>query len=252
MTKRSWILAALVLGAAPAACEVTFGGPNDQGGTGNFSGAGASGFGGSGSGAGNGGGSVSGDQCNPVTGDGCPADGSTCDRATTGFFSCFPPPNTVDVCGSCDDATLFCGSDLTCVLPVNSDDGICYRYCCTDADCGAGGTCDTSFGAAVLQPANKGDAVGLCVTSTTDQGPACGPPATSPSGGACVGGFSGNPDGGSSTGNGGSSSAGNGGGPGDGGMPDDASAPDDGGDPFADGGHAGRHDGGHGMGMGGP
>lgn len=264
MPRASWILPALVLAAAPVACFVAVdssGGPGGNNGpTGSGSGTATGGAGsgtasgGAGGGAATGGGSASGDQCNPVTGAGCPSDGSTCDLATSGIFVCFPPPNTVDVCGACDDNAAFCGSDLTCVLPTGGNSGMCYRYCCSDADCGAGGTCDTAFGASVLQIKTSSDVVGLCVTNTTDDLPACGPPATAPSGGACVGGYAGGdtPDAGPPP-------------PADGGSPseDGGSPPEDGGSPsgdagrppsdagsgfggFGDGGHAGRHDGGFG------
>jgi len=236
MATYPWILTALVLAAAPIGCVVTLGGPDGSGG---FGGNGAGG------GNGNGGSAPSGDQCNPVTGNGCASDGSTCDLGPTGYFACFPPPNSVDVCGACDGVTAFCGSDLTCVLPNGSGDGACYRYCCTDADCGAGGTCDTNFGAIVLQPASSKDAVGLCVTSSTDQGPACGPPATSPSGGACIGGFSGGADGGTADA---APESDGGGGEGDASAPDDGGGAADAGSPFGDGGHGGRHDGGSGQG----
>jgi hypothetical protein len=234
MTKHPWILAVLLLGATPLACFVSLGGengPSGPWGSGDFGGSSGSGMGGS---KGTGGGSVKGDQCNPVTAAGCPSDGSTCDLDPTGYFTCFPPPNNVDVCGVCDDNTMFCGADLTCVIPNGSNAGTCYRYCCTDADCGAGGTCDTSFGAEVLNPSNKGDAVGLCVASTANDTPACGPPAVSPSGGSCVAGYAGSPDGGGSD-------AGPDDGGGSGGGAGFDAGPGDGGNPFADGGHGGHH-----------
>jgi hypothetical protein len=247
MARHSWVLAALVMATAPVACAIELAGPTGPGGSGEPSGTGASGFGGSeatGGETGSGGDDIGADQCNPVTGVGCPADGSTCDLDVgSGHFACFPPPNTIDVCGACDDSTTFCGSDLTCVLPSQASTGVCYRYCCTDADCGAGGICDTAFAASVLTITSSSDTVGLCVTSATDESPACGPPATSPSGGSCVGDYSGSPDGGTD--------AGPPPPPQDGGPTEDGSAPppEDGGEPFGDGGHAGRHDGGpHGGG----
>jgi hypothetical protein len=240
MTKRAWLLAVLSVTVAPVACVVSLGGPEGPGGSeagGPGGPGGGHGFGGhSGSG---GHASSGGDTCNPVTGAGCPSDGTTCDLGQSGFFQCFPPPNTVDVCGVCDDAQSFCGSDLTCVLPSDAPSGTCYRYCCTDADCGSGAVCDTKFGAEVLQPNDQGDAVGLCVTNTSDEAPACGTPTAAPSAGSCVAGFPGG-DGGMQGAGGGNQGTG-GGNQGTGGG-----GPEDGGSMFPDGGHAGRHDGGFG------
>jgi hypothetical protein len=182
MARLPWILLATVsLAVTPVACFVVD--DNPEGG-----GAGP-GFGGHGTG----GSVVSGDACNPVTGDGCPTDGSTCDfNGNTGYFACFPPPNGVAVCGDCDNATAFCSAELTCVVPGGGGDGTCYRYCCTDGDCGTGGTCDVALGKLVLPVANANDAFGLCVLGNA---PSCGP-ASPASGGTCVGGYTGASDGG--------------------------------------------------------
>jgi hypothetical protein len=165
---------------------------------------------------------ASADQCNPVTGAGCPAGGYACDfEASSGYFLCYPPPNPVAVCGSCSDISSACGTGLSCVLQPSTTISSCYRYCCTDADCGSGGTCDTAFMESLRQPTNAGDVIGLCVTSTTVEAPACAPPATAPSGGTCVRGFSTGADGGTP----------DAGGP-DGGEPNDGGAsPPDGGPP---------------------
>jgi hypothetical protein len=241
MAKLAWMVvgAVVTLGAMPMACLVvddtpghTSFGAGAGNATGNFGG--SQGTGGTlGSGGSSGGG-----ECNPVTGAGCPSDGSSCDLdSTTGMFACFGPPNTAVVCGSCDDTTTFCGSGLTCVLPANSTQGSCYQYCCTDADCGAGGTCDTTLAKLVLQPANPKDAVGLCVSGN---GPACSPPTTPPSGGTCVGGATGG-TGGGGTGGGSNQDAGSDGGRGghhDGGGWDSGGGPggSDGGSDGGDGG----------------
>jgi hypothetical protein len=192
-TKYPWIATALVLATVPLACMI------------NVPDSGAGGSGGSAVGGGFGGGSGGGDQCNPVTSDGCTSAGSACDLAPSGYFTCFPPPvaAAVGACGACDNDTLYCAATLTCVFPDGmGDDGACFRYCCTDGDCGAGATCDVSFGASVLPTMNRRDAVGLCVTGAGSSA-ACGPPATSPapSGGACVGGYPG--DAGAARGDGG-------------------------------------------------
>lgn len=181
-----WIAAALVLATVPVACMINV--PD-------------SGAGGSGGGGGNGyGGSIGGgDACNPVSGDGCSANGSACNLAPSGYFACFPPPDTVAVCGACDNDTRYCAAGLTCVFPNNmGDDGACFRYCCTDADCGAGATCSLALAASELMTMSPRDTVGLCVTPAMPASPACGAPATSPapSGGECVGGYPGSPDGG--------------------------------------------------------
>jgi hypothetical protein len=187
MAKASWKFVAVVsvVMAAPFACFV---GVDDGVGYGPRRGVGTgSGAGGGNVNGGGGSGTTTGDECNPVTNAGCPSDGTTCDADNTGRFVCFPPPNSVPECGPCDGTTTFCGPDLTCVVQKNQTMGTCYRYCCADADCGMGGTCDTALAAAVLQPA-MGDKVGLCTAGTM---PACGaPPPSPPSKGACIGGFS--------------------------------------------------------------
>jgi hypothetical protein len=187
-----------------------------------------------GPGAGGGSNGGSGDQCNPVTNDGCPSDGSVCDADDTGHFKCFPPPNEVAQCGSCDGQTTFCVAQLTCVVQKNQTSGSCYRYCCTDADCGTGGACDLALAKAVLQPADPMDKVGLCVAGTS---PSCGAtPGSPPSGGSCVGGFTGGPpppsDGGQ---DGNMMMMGDGGH--EGGLGNEAGAPPDSGMPMNDGGN---------------
>jgi hypothetical protein len=138
-------------------------------------------------GGGSGGPNPSNDQCNPVTGAGCPSGGYTCDLDPSGFFACFPPPNGVDVCGSCDNENgPFCSPELTC---VQNGAGACYRYCCSNADCGEGAICDATFAAEALGPSNPADQVGLCVSSVASEAPACNAPSSTPSGGSCVGGY---------------------------------------------------------------
>jgi hypothetical protein len=69
--------------------------------------------------------------------------------AGTSSTSAFHPRTTSRSAGACDSSiNLFCSGTLACF------GGRCARYCCTDADCGASGTCDTSY---------FGDSVGLCV-----------------------------------------------------------------------------------------
>ncbi len=247
MARLSWIFvgAVVTLVAAPVGCFFV----NDNG----PGGVGPGGVGGS---FGAGGGSAPTDECNPVTAAGCPSDGYTCDfDQNSGLFKCFPPPNSVAVCGACDQAASFCAAELTCVLPAGGNEGTCYRYCCTDADCGAGATCDTALAATVLVTSNSADKVGLCVQGS---GAACGSPSAAPSGGSCVGGYSpgGGTGGGSGTGgshahhDGGTDGGGTGGNTGDGGgtgggvSGTGGGGTGDGGMPIPDGGHAGRGDGG--------
>jgi hypothetical protein len=229
MTRYPWVLAVLSLAALPLACTLSVASQGPGG-------AGAAGVGG---GAGTG----PGDMCNPVTGAGCAADGSACDLdMNSGFFTCFPPPNTIGVCGVCDGNTATCGPDLTCIEVSGAVTSSCYRYCCTDADCGAESTCDVGLAVSLLNPANPADAVGLCVTSVASDAPACDPPAASPSGGACVGGYPGSLDGGTSDAggardDGGAADAGSA--ADDGGASDGGAAPADGGAAPADGGEPG-------------
>jgi hypothetical protein len=190
MKRYSWALAILTLAALPPACS---------------SSSSSGGYGGQSPDAGDG---VSADQCNPVTNDGCTTAGAVCDLdPASGFFVCYGPPNTAGVCDACD-ANTTCGPGLTCVLPEGEDTGLCYRYCCTNADCGAGNTCDATFATELLDPANPRDDVGLCVGNTSTYVASCA--ATAPSsGGGCVMGFLGSTDAGTSD-------------AGDGGTPEDA------------------------------
>lgn len=113
--------------------------------------------------------------CNPFTGAPCNlATGETCDKVKNGKFACFGPPNDVVLCGKCDDVTTFCKVGTTCI-------GECTAFCCTDVDCGTGGTCHIK----------TGETVGVCVASS-DAGPdagspmaPCNSPAKPPSNGSC-------------------------------------------------------------------
>jgi hypothetical protein len=118
--------------------------------------------------------------CNPVTNVGC-MPGSACDfqgdmnNQTT--FGCWmpPPPNTVPICGACDDKNTACAGGLTCLA------GQCAKFCCDHDDCGPdAGECASThlFG------------VGICVTTASVEAgapaPACDAPAVSPSMGKCL------------------------------------------------------------------
>lgn len=80
-----------------------------------------------------------GHQCNPVTQEGCMA-GEVCDYGGTGY-QCYPDEgSTAALCGECDNAAeQLCAPGLTC--DSYGGKGKCFRYCCTDGDCGAGGAC---------------------------------------------------------------------------------------------------------------
>jgi hypothetical protein len=233
MARTSWILATglIVAASAPIGCffvgdDGNSGGPGGQNAGGTAAGYGTSTSSGAGPLA---------DSCDPVTAAGCPSDGSTCDlnsdanSSTYGTFVCFNGPNTVDVCGACDASQgFYCGAELTCITSGNSSAGYCYRYCCTDADCGEGGSCSTELGAQALNPAIPSDKVGLCVATSAPYGtPACGV-ASPASGGSCVGGYTPAGADGGTTGDGGTTT-GDGGATGDGGTTGDGGVTGDGG-----------------------
>jgi hypothetical protein len=81
--------------------------------------------------------------CNPVTQEGCDAkNGEACDVQKSGGnvgFQCYPGKNDAKLCGECDGTNgPFCAPGTSC------DGTLCARFCCADADCGAGATCDKS------------------------------------------------------------------------------------------------------------
>ncbi|MFO0762880.1 MAG: hypothetical protein U0359_40970 [Byssovorax sp.] len=85
--------------------------------------------------------------CNPITNEPCnTAMGQACDTNGAGF-QCYDPPNDKKLCETCGSQDGFCAGGLTCL-------GTCARFCCDNADCGAG-TCDMSFGFA--------SNVGVCI-----------------------------------------------------------------------------------------
>jgi hypothetical protein len=138
---------------------------------------------------------LTGNHCNPVTNMGC-ASGTSCDYDTdkctglTSGFSCTMGA-TVPVCGDCSGPTAVCGPGTTCFYTDSSmTAAVCARYCCTDADCGSSGKCQTSnatmpfFGPAA-------PTLGICVLATPPDGGTtgpyvCNPPSTPPSMGSCV------------------------------------------------------------------
>ncbi len=170
MSRYPWVLAVLSvlsLAGLPAACTSSDG----AGGTG-------------------GGSTITADECNPVTGAGCTGEGAACDLDDgSGYFVCFPPPNTAAACGTCDDSSTTCGQSLTCIQTASAPTASCYRYCCTDEDCGPGGSCDAVVADTYLSVRSPNDNVGVCVASISTQAPSCNTPTTAPSGGACVMGY---------------------------------------------------------------
>lgn len=116
--------------------------------------------------------------CNPVTGDTCDlANGEACDLGSDAngntSFTCFGAPNDAKLCAACDNQNgPYCEQGYHCDTTNQ-----CAKFCCTDADCGAGAVCDFVF-----QP---DFAVGLCHDQVGGT-PACGAPKASPSGGSCM------------------------------------------------------------------
>jgi len=87
--------------------------------------------------------------CNPVTNAGC-SGGDACQPTVNGGltgFACFPGPNTVADCSSCDPSGQtppFCAPGSLC-QPTDDLGTVweCARYCCDDADCSVLGHCST-------------------------------------------------------------------------------------------------------------
>lgn len=86
--------------------------------------------------------------CNPITNEGCTEMGSACDTNMAGDgFQCYPAPNDNALCEACGQQEGYC-------LPGHTCAGQCLKYCCDDADCGAGGVCNTEILSGLI---------GLCV-----------------------------------------------------------------------------------------
>lgn len=100
----------------------------------------------SGSSAPSGGSCYAGMGCNPVTNN-CPS-GQVCSWSGDGTFDCYPASSAQSACGQCGWALGYegveCQGGYDCVPP---EIGKCARYCCNDADCGAGHFClDAGYG----------------------------------------------------------------------------------------------------------
>lgn len=180
------VLAALALTACRSVIggdDLTFvdgasGGAGASAGSGGSATAGASGTGGTGGGSGGSGtagasgtGGTGGGpkfECNPVTNQGCAAN-EGCDFDMAGTYSCFPPPLAAPLCGACSsDMEPYCEGGTTCV------GNKCFRFCCTNADCGSG--------ECYIEP---GDPTGICYAKDSTD-PACDAPKVAPSGGSCA------------------------------------------------------------------
>jgi hypothetical protein len=76
-------------------------------------------------------------ECNPVTNEGCDSGaGEACDlNAEDTGYTCYPGPNTLDLCEECpggtEEALIWCSGGQACV-------GVCGRFCCEDGECTPG------------------------------------------------------------------------------------------------------------------
>ncbi len=98
--------------------------------------------------------------CDPVTNAGCTGTNICVPDSSLKHYVCTPPgsPGNIPICGDCTAVTATCGAGLFCVSPgAASPKFYCAQFCCTNADCGDGGTCDTSAFTTPLP-----DAVGIC------------------------------------------------------------------------------------------
>jgi hypothetical protein len=75
--------------------------------------------------------------CDPRTNAGCAAAKKEgCDDDERGGFRCYPSPSPAAEGGACDD-DVGCQGGLGCDMDDDDDEGVCARYCCTNADCGS-------------------------------------------------------------------------------------------------------------------
>jgi hypothetical protein len=118
--------------------------------------------------------STSGVACNPVTNAPCVA-GQACDitvdstsEMVTGF-TCYDGPNDATLCAPCSTTGgASCGGGLSCA-DVSATFLACARFCCTDADCGAG-RCLTTDGQGRALFGAVASGLGLCAASAGDGG----------------------------------------------------------------------------------
>jgi hypothetical protein len=75
-------------------------------------------------------------RCNPLTSAGCDrTKDEACDDDDHGGFVCYAGPNSVKEGGECNDDEG-CQAGLGCDMDDDDDDGVCKRFCCTNAECG--------------------------------------------------------------------------------------------------------------------
>jgi hypothetical protein len=99
--------------------------------------------------------------CNPVTNEGCTGMDVCGPDSTNTTYLCQPAGSVPNVapCGDCSEDDTSCGVGGVCIaFDPSGADAMCVQMCCTDADCGAGGQCNTS----AIEPALP-DGVGVCV-----------------------------------------------------------------------------------------
>jgi hypothetical protein len=109
---------------------------------------------------------TSGISCNPVTNVSCDG-GQACDitvdsssEMVTGF-TCYDGPNDATLCGACSvNGGASCGGGLSCAN-VSPTWLACARFCCSDADCGAG-RCLTTDGQGRSLFGTVASGLGLC------------------------------------------------------------------------------------------
>jgi hypothetical protein len=107
--------------------------------------------------------------CNPVTNAPC-AVGQACDikvdsssEMVTGF-ACYDGPNDAALCAACSvTGGASCGGGLSCAN-VSPTWLACARFCCSDADCGAG-RCLTTDGQGRSLFGTVASGLGLCAAA---------------------------------------------------------------------------------------
>jgi hypothetical protein len=100
--------------------------------------------------------------CDPITNAGCTGT-DVCGLDTSGkYWDCFEGGNPpIPLCGNCSASTAICADGTFCVGfgAMGSPDAWCAQLCCSNADCGTGGTCDMmAFGMGNELP----NSVGIC------------------------------------------------------------------------------------------
>jgi hypothetical protein len=95
-----------------------------------------------------------GHECNPITNEPCAAD-EACDLLSV--FECVPAGDA-GLCEPCSNTDMqFCRAGMTCDADFEAT-GKCFKFCCTDDDCGTNGECIaypfvTNLGVCLEKPA---------------------------------------------------------------------------------------------------